>query len=339
MEREQHIFCDHCNILSEYDIKQVRETFPVKGEDIEIESNVAFCKKCDTELFCPELDDENLQRAYDVYRQKHNLLSPQDIKSLRESYKLSQRLFARLLGWGEITIHRYENGAIPDEVHNTLLEFLKSPSNMNVILEQRKDHLKAREFERIKSIVEDRLNQKKHSSLLDCLVEIKDLNQADSTTGYRSFDFHKFANMVVFFATKEATLFKTKLMKLLWYADMFYFKKYTQSISGLKYVHLPYGPVPESHEILLSILQEEGYIELSAIPIGSFMGEIVLSKSEIETDILESDELENLEEVYNKFKSYSAREISERSHEEKGYMETNARDAIDYNYADHINLN
>lgn len=51
--------------------------------------------------------------------------------------------------------------------------------------------------------------------------------------------------MVLFFAHESSELLKTKLMKLLNYSDMIFYKENGISMSGLKYAHLPYGPVPE----------------------------------------------------------------------------------------------
>ena len=42
-------------------------------------------------------------------------LQPEEIEKIRKQYGLSQKNFARLLGWGDITIHRYESGAIQDD--------------------------------------------------------------------------------------------------------------------------------------------------------------------------------------------------------------------------------
>jgi hypothetical protein len=44
---------------------------------------------------------------------------------------------------------------------------------------------------------------------------------------------------------------KTKLMKLLWYADFLIFKKYKRSISGAPYWHKEFGPVPVEHDTVL----------------------------------------------------------------------------------------
>ena len=75
---------------------------------------------------------KHYKKAYKKYRTIHNLLNPEEIKSIREKYDLSQNEFSNLLGWGEKTICRYENGAIQDNVHNDLLKLLKD-NDQNII--------------------------------------------------------------------------------------------------------------------------------------------------------------------------------------------------------------
>jgi transcriptional regulator with XRE-family HTH domain len=68
---------------------------------------------------------------------------PSELKAMREHYGLSQRSLAALLGWGEVTVHRYENGSLPDEAHNQLLHLLKYPENMLRIAQMNGERLPA----------------------------------------------------------------------------------------------------------------------------------------------------------------------------------------------------
>lgn len=68
-------FCDHCNEMVEYDVKNIAESYPVYGEQIEIPATVAVCKKCGAILFNEELDSKNLLLAQNEYRRKHKLLT------------------------------------------------------------------------------------------------------------------------------------------------------------------------------------------------------------------------------------------------------------------------
>ncbi|NJK94516.1 MAG: SocA family protein [Bacteroidales bacterium] len=62
----------------------------------------------------------------------------------------------------------------------------------------------------------------------------------------------KFTEMVVYFA-KELQPWKTKLNKLLFYADFLHFKKTCFSISGVRYRAIDMGPVPNNFQSILNI--------------------------------------------------------------------------------------
>jgi YgiT-type zinc finger domain-containing protein len=61
-------YCPQCGTKREIETKMVKQTFPVLGELIEVESEVAFCKACGEEVFDRELDFAALEKAYDKYR-------------------------------------------------------------------------------------------------------------------------------------------------------------------------------------------------------------------------------------------------------------------------------
>ena len=68
-------------------------------------------------------------------------MQPEEIEKIREQYGLSQKNFARLLGWGDITIHRYESGAIQDDAHNDVLSLIKDFDYYKQYFESKKSTL------------------------------------------------------------------------------------------------------------------------------------------------------------------------------------------------------
>lgn len=66
--------------------------------------------------------------------------------------------------------------------------------------------------------------------------------QPDVYSGYRKPCLEKLAEMVVFF-TQELEPWKTKLNKLLFYADFLQFRKTCFSVSGVRYRAIDMGPV------------------------------------------------------------------------------------------------
>lgn len=131
-------FCVACMKDQSFEIRKEMETYLVKGESITIEANVTYCGVCGEQIWNQELDDENLITAYGAYREKYNLLQPEEIKSIRDKYGLTQVAFAQILGLGDKTIARYETGSIQDAAPNTLISLSKYPNVFKNIVETNK---------------------------------------------------------------------------------------------------------------------------------------------------------------------------------------------------------
>ena len=129
-------YCPYCNreVVMDEEIRE--ETYMVKDENITIDATVCICTECHRDIFVPEIENDNLRKAYDIYREKRGLLLPSEIKEIREKYKLSQTAFAKLLGMGEKTITRYENGRIQDEAQNNLILLMRDKNAFMTLLEK-----------------------------------------------------------------------------------------------------------------------------------------------------------------------------------------------------------
>jgi uncharacterized phage-associated protein len=148
-------------------------------------------------------------------------------------------------------------------------------------------------------------------------------------TGYRQFSLEKLAAMVSYFAGRTQELYKTKLNKLLFYADFVNFYVNGASISGSRYVHLPYGPVPDGYEETLETLNHYGVIEVEK----RNSADLVRS-GETSTDaFLTREEQASLDWVVSNYGSMSAGQLTEISHREKAYKNTRAGEEIAYEYA------
>lgn len=146
-------FCACCNQEVELKVIMRNETYPVKGENIEISAQVCVCSKCGEELWSPVFDDNNLRNAYDKYRLNKGLLLPSEIKEIREKYGVSQTAFAKILGLGEKTIARYENGSIQDEAPNNLIRLAANENNFIELYEHNKGKLTAEEIRQVNKVL------------------------------------------------------------------------------------------------------------------------------------------------------------------------------------------
>ena len=73
------------------------------------------------EVLDKDLDNKTLGRFYNEYRRLENLLSPKEIKNIRQKYNLSQNAFSKFLGFEERAVTRYENGTIQDVYHDSII--------------------------------------------------------------------------------------------------------------------------------------------------------------------------------------------------------------------------
>ena len=330
-------YCDTCGKEVEPEIVIKEETYNVYGEAIHINAKVLICPHCGEEFFSEELDNMTLVNVYNEYRKRHNLLMPEEIRQIREQYGLSQRSFAKLLNWGDKTICRYENGSVQDKAHNNMLLFLRDPENMKTYLKMNETGLNTRQKDKLVQKInlleqnEEHYNDKR---MLDAFCT----TVPSEENGFRAFDYDKFCAMVLFFANKDHELLKTKLMKLLNYSDMIYYKENGISISGVRYAHLPYGPVPENSDILFGTMESDHIIHIDVAYENGYEKHRIVPDEEIPPNILSDNELAVLERVYNKFAEFGSVEISEYSHCEKGYIETCPGEMISYEYARYMDF-
>lgn len=326
-------YCDVCGKEVNTRIVSRQESYTVMGESVTVTAQILTCVACGEELFCEEFDSQTLIHAYNAYRKRHNLLLPEEIKNIREQYGLSQRAFGRLLHWGDKTIYRYENGAVQDRAHNNMLVFLRNPENMRAYLEDNSSALDDRQ--RIKVL--HAIDQLGRGGRLPALRSMFAAEPSDEN-GYREFDYDKVCAMVLFYASQGDALLKTKLMKLLNYADMVYYKENGISISGMRYLHRPYGPVPDKADILLGMMQEDRIAHIDVVYDNGCEWHQVVADKELPPGILSESELAMLERIYRRFERYGSKDISEYSHKERGYCDTAQGEVISYSYAQYIDL-
>ena len=331
-------YCAECGREVETKIITSTETYEVCGEAVEVEAQILVCAECGEEFYCEELDSATLVCAYNEYRRRHKLLLPDEIRKIREQYGLSQRSFAKLLNWGDKTICRYENGSIQDKAHNSLLLFLREPENMRTFLTENEISLDEKQKNKLLETV-DKLEQDEEYQVSRRFFNVFFSKNPCEDNGFRGFDYEKLCAMVLFFAHKNAELLKTKLMKLLNYSDMIFYKENGISISGLKYIHLPYGPVPENFDMLLGKMASDHVAHIEVIYDNGYEKHQVIPECKIPEGVLSDAEIAVLNRIYEKFKDFGSVDISKYSHKEKGYCSTKQGEIISYAYAKDIELN
>ena len=146
-------YCPNCDEFTETKVIEKEQTLSVKGKKITLTVPVRVCAHCGEEIIDEELDGNTLQQFYEAYKESEQLLTSEEIRNIRSRYQLSQVAFSKLLGFGEKTITRYENGAIQDECHDNLIRLMQNIDAFEDIWSVRKDVLSESENMRIEQLM------------------------------------------------------------------------------------------------------------------------------------------------------------------------------------------
>lgn len=142
--------CPECDKEVIVKIESKPETVNIKGEQIENYTESYVCQECLCEFADIELESKNINRHYDIYKKNNRLLSSNEIKKIREESNLSQKAFALVLGLGEKTITRYENGAIQDKAIDNLIRASVNKDVFNELFVRSKNELSETDCARVK---------------------------------------------------------------------------------------------------------------------------------------------------------------------------------------------
>ncbi len=337
--RKVNMDCPLCDRKHDVEERIRTVSIIIKGEKTLYDETYYLCVNADdeeNEFETGLMTNRNLLNARNSYRRNHGLLTSDEIVSIRENYSLSQVDLARLLGWGEATISRYESKAIQDEAYDTMLRLVKdNPLKALEFLKKNSNKFTNSKFKEIKSCIVEKLDSygKEFLTRQSFEGEYANFDKPSDYNGYVTLNIDKIEASISYIAEKVTDLFKVKLMKMIWYADALSYKIYGFAITGLVYKHNDMGALPVGHYSLmnlenLDVREEVSYNYDSII-------HIYPSKN-MNYDVLSVEDKKVLDIVIEKFKSFRTKEIVEYMHEEKAYKETRQGDIIPFSLAKEI---
>ncbi|MDO4556718.1 MAG: DUF4065 domain-containing protein [Lachnospiraceae bacterium] len=337
--RKIHMDCPICDKTHEVEERKRNTTITIKGEEVAYEERFYFCANADedeNEFESGTMANENLLNARNAYRVKKGLLTSDEIVAMRESYGLSQVDLAKLLGWGEATISRYESKAIQDEAYDTMLRIVKdNPLQALEFLKKNADKFSVAKKQEIRSKIVEKLDSygKEFLTRQAFEGEYANFEEPCDSNGFTLLDIDKIEAMISYIAERVSNLFKVKLMKMLWYSDVVSFIKNGCAMTGMVYRHESMGALPIGHYSLMNLenlnVQEEASYNYD------LMLHVYPSKN-VNYGILSDDEKDTLDKVIFKFKNFKAKDIVDYMHEERAYKETVTDEIIQFSLAKEI---
>lgn len=145
-----------------YIIKMENVKVTVKDLEINYDEKRAYDEKSGEEIFVREIEIENDIKLFDIYKKEKGLMTSYEIKELREIYGLNQKEFSKILGLGEVSINRFENGSIQTVSVNSTLSLARHPQVFKELLIKNSDVLSSEAYNKCYEKTEELLTIGKH---------------------------------------------------------------------------------------------------------------------------------------------------------------------------------
>lgn len=333
-------YCPYCKKEVDYKIEK-RDVKEFRGIEIDTYENVAVCKECHKDLYVNEIEEKNNERIYELYRAKANIIKPQDLVDLRKKYDISQRELTAILGFGKMTINRYERGGVPTKSQSDYIRLLID--NDNKFIEKVKEAYKT-------GNISDKTYEKIVSEDLNTSIDKEQIQdnirrylryalnrKPDIYNGYKSLDIEKVENIISYIASKVKNLTITSLNKYLWFIDILSFNQRSVSITGLTYQNQKFGPTIIDKKYDEISLLDDKYIR-EDIETENGNTTKIISNGNYDLDKISDTEKEIIDTIIKILKNKTVTDISELSHREEGWRKTKRLETISFEYAMNLNI-
>lgn len=272
------------------------------------------CEDTGEQFTTTEQDTLQFNDLYAQYRVKHGIPFPDEIKAIRKKYNLNYSQISRILGFGANQYAKYEAGEVPSESNGKMINAIRDRNVLIGLLKSCKDTFQPSEYERIlNSIMMCDERENPYTPLHQIIY--KD-NSRSIYNGYGEKSISKLFDMVRYIVTKHGEVFPTKLNKLMFFSDFFHYKETGQSISGLQYRALNFGPVPDHYATIYDNIPG---LDKRPIEAHDMISTLLSCPDNNNFDELSETEKETIDHVVQKLKPLSVSQIIEVSHHEKGW--------------------
>lgn len=261
------------------------------------------------EIFNRDVEIENDRRLYDIYKKRNNLLTTEEIKTIRKKYGLTQKEYAQVIGVGEITVHRFEKGAIQTEAVDSIMKLSNNPNNMAFLLLQNHKNI----GEELSKTLLKRINElqtlKRHA-LVDInkfnknILEFEEESAIDIAENIINIYNAKVDELVKNYEIVPEYITNLKLQKLLYFVQALCLMIFDKEAFPEKIIAWSYGPVVKE---VYDRYKHNHHEQI---------------KSERKVKTISSGLYEVIKEVVNSYGSIEAGELIDFTHEEEPWLKT-----------------
>lgn len=149
----------------------------------------------------------------------------------------------------------------------------------------------------------------------------------------------KLEQAILFFLhhANNARLGKTKLMKLLYYADFDHYEQYEAPITGARYRKLDHGPVPDDAMIAIEELEKAGRIMREDVVGDGYRQHRYEPYELVNLEVFTPTEVDVLNQVARRWDAHTTKQIETATHGEAPWIAVGWNEVIPYHLAHYRN--
>jgi len=164
------------------------------------------------------------------------------------------------------------------------------------------------------------------------LADVFGISLCDVEGGLKP-NYQKYKEMILAYLRKatatDGKILKTKLAKILYLADFAWFYSHLESMSGMQYRRIQYGPVPDLYFRAIDELEGDGKISIDR------KGDMILisendASGKQNLDSLSENEINLIDKISEKWKSKKTNEIVDFTHNQLPYKICQPDEIIPY---------
>ncbi len=178
-----------------------------------------------------------------------------------------------------------------------------------IAIEQGKRELTMGEFEKLSSVLN---------------VSFEEVEAGESP------NYEKYKQMILAFLRQRGIITKTKLAKLLYFADFGWFYSHLQSMSGMPYRKIKYGPVADSYFRIIDEMFDKGEIQIENKEDGAMLISETRSGAKIDLKDINKEEQKLIKNIEEKWKGKKTAEIVDFTHKQFPYLYAQENEIVSY---------
>ncbi len=143
-------------------------------------------------------------------------------------------------------------------------------------------------------------------------------------------NYEKYRQMILAFLREGGKIPKTKLAKLLYFADFSWFYYHLESMSGMQYRKIQYGPVTDAYFRIIDEMSDGGEILITQTEDGAMLISQTRSGAKVPLSKIDKEEKKLIKKIEDKWKGKKTAEIVDFTHKQFPYLFARDNEIVSY---------